>query len=276
MCCSLHHHQENVHKSTSVHACVLSPSSCRFISLKGGGGEAEVRQGRGQLAPTSPASLPPYDPATTLLLYPSPGSVSLSHPRLAPLLPRVQRVVVIESTWQKGGAVYSTASLGLSSLPAVHLDRSYESTYWRYQELGRNYLSTLEAIYHCCREMLQIDAAHAGGGQRRAAAMQGTQLDDLLYLYAHRHMQVHRRYDPQAVDTEGDTGDAEVKEGSPAGSAQSGPALRRPKPPPRAWRPTDPSLQHVHHTPHTQTLDTHDAPPLPLGSVEQKEHAGIA
>ena len=112
------------------------------------------------------------------------------------LLPSIERVVVIESTWQKGGAVYSDPALGLSLLPAVHLDPSLESTYWRYQELGRQFLCTLEAIYHLSRELLALQP-------ERAEAMQGTQLDDLLYLYAHMHRRIHRRYGEQRLPGEG-------------------------------------------------------------------------
>ena len=219
-----------MHKSTSIHACVLSPASCRFL-------EASA------LLDT------PYSPATTLLLYPSPTSLPLSHPSIVALLPSITRVVVIESTWQKGGAVYSDPALQLSALPAVHLDPSYESTYWRYQELGRQFLCTLEAMYHLCRELLQLQPD-------RAATMQNTQLDDLLYLYAHLHHRIQSRYSDDTAtapvsahreeeDTDSPSLSALTLSSPPSGTATatSSATPQQYKPPPRAWRPNDPGLR---------------------------------
>ena len=179
--------------AVQIHACILSPLSCRFITLPHHGHTAQPAEDEKLEAEAEPA-VPPYDPATTLVLYPSPSAVPLSDPSIAHLLPNVRTVVVIESTWQKGGAVYSHPQLALNRLQAVRLSE-YESTYWRYQELGRHALCTLEAIYHLCRELVALEDQR--GGTHRRDAMGGTQLDDLLYLYAAQHSRLQTRYGEQ-------------------------------------------------------------------------------
>ena len=262
-----------------IHACVLSPHSCRFITLPPRTRAEEQDRSEPQAeAATNTASsrshalaVPHYDPATTLVLYPSLTAVPLSDPSIAALLPDIQTVVVIESTWQKGGAVYSHPALGLSRLRAVRLSE-YESTYWRYQELGRHALCTLEAIYHFCSELLAIEQ-RTGGTQRRDA-MDGTQLDDLLYLYAAQHSRLHDRYagqrTRQQLDRKGEEAGEEQRpseqpvqqdeaqqhsrdaaspcrvqalsasnadtNGSTAATAVRAGRTRQ-KPPPRAWKP---------------------------------------
>ena len=244
-----------------IHATILSPHSCRFLTLPHytraeqqhnseveekrqpepedeEEEEEDVRDSSSRAAspPSAAFELPDYDPATTLVLYPSPSAVELSDPSIADMLPHVRTVVVIESTWQKGGAVYSDPHLGLHRLQAVRL-ASYESTYWRYQELGRQALCTLEAIYHCCRELLNIEQQR--GGSERTAAMRGSELDDLLYLYAAQHQRLQTRYQPEQQQPRG--ADSVQEQGGGDKAAEHGSAVSerqtRKKPPPRAWKP---------------------------------------
>ena len=254
---------------------MLSPRSCRFITLPQraltgsvprGDEEQQQTEDGPSSAPSSFGAFEPsqYDPATTLVLYPSPSAVALSDPSLAALLPHIDKVVVIESTWQKGGAVYAQPSLGLHRLRAVRLSE-YESTYWRYQELGRHALCTLEAIYHLCREWLAIEQQR--GGTTRRDAMHGTQLDDLLYLYAAQHSRLQTRYQQTQQNEQGKEGKeaageaeagaeaarerdsregvsveaaAALSAGSSSCDGETAPSSKRTlkkKPPPRAWKP---------------------------------------
>ena len=195
----IHHPGENVFKSTSIHACVLCPSQCRFIE--------------------HPHEIPKYDPQTTVLLYPTRDafqidtqdndeedpnlstkvdSASSNFSALLPLFQldfsRINRVVVIESTWQKGESV--AVHPYLASLPKIRL-RERESTYWRYQELGRNYLSTLEAIYWVSREFvnrrIRLKAREEEKSERDVASY-GGEFDDLMYIYAFQHSRIRERY----------------------------------------------------------------------------------
>lgn len=167
---SVHHVGENVKKSTSIHCCILSPSSCRFLEF--------------------PADLPPYDPASTILLYPTSDALYLDDPRLD--LSRVRTMVVIESTWVKSDIVSQHPAL--VGLQRVKI-RQRESTFWRYQELGRQFLATLEAIYwtqeECrMRRRKEAEAAHAASDPLLADGA----IDDLLYFYAFQHEVITQRY----------------------------------------------------------------------------------
>lgn len=152
-------------KSTSIHACILAPAHCRFLE--------------------HPEQLPPYDPNTTILLYPTSDAVYLDDDRID--LTGVERVIVIESTWSKSDVVASHPSL--NHLRRVKI-RDHESTFWRYQELGRNFLSTLEAIYYTCQEFQQRRNKHADQQQTHNQPS----IDDLLYFYAFQHSRITDRY----------------------------------------------------------------------------------
>lgn len=189
----IHHPQENIHKSTSVHACVLSPQKCALLKF--------------------PAAVPEYSASDTVLLYPTDDAVFLQD--LEPeFVQSIARVVVIESTWQKGNVVASHPHL--QPLRKIKL-QGWESTFWRYQELGRHFLSTLEAIYYTSIELVNAKQRHNMDepeetrvrGSPELGVYEG-EFDDLLYFYAHNHAIIVRR-----VEGEAD----------------------KQKPPPRSWKP---------------------------------------
>ena len=96
---------------------------------------------------------------------------------------------MLRSTWQKGLAVASHPNL--ARLPRVRI-RNRESTFWRYQELGNQFLATIEAIYYCCADFysrLQQQKAdklaHASGnptGERKRAPPQPRYADSRAEL----------------------------------------------------------------------------------------------
>lgn len=79
-------------------------------------------------------------------------------------------MIIIEATWLKGAVVAKADCL--SKIPHIRL-KSRSTTYWRTQELGKEYLSTIEAIYYSCLEFV---SGHYDGS-----------FDDLLLPYAHIH-----------------------------------------------------------------------------------------
>lgn len=177
----IHHVGENVKKSTSIHACILAPDSARLLEF--------------------PRDLPErgYDSSSTVLLYPTPDAVYLDDPSLDVL--RIRRVLVIESTWAKSDVVSSHPAL--SSLRKVKI-RERESTFWRYQELGRHFLSTLEAIYWVQKEYEERRKLVEGGAASSSAAPSASaaasasapahSIDDLMYFYAFQHARITDRY----------------------------------------------------------------------------------
>mmetsp|Transcript_30617 Transcript_30617/g.74607 ORF Transcript_30617/g.74607 Transcript_30617/m.74607 type:complete len:207 (-) Transcript_30617:1383-2003(-) len=115
---------ENVKKSTSLHLGVLSQE-----------GQCAVR--------AFPEAVPAYDPTETVLLFPDEKSTALSEGKID--LGRLKTVVVVESTWQKAAGVARHPNL--VGIPTVKIEAK-EGTFWRYQELGNGFLSTLEATFY--------------------------------------------------------------------------------------------------------------------------------
>lgn len=124
----VHHPEENIKKSTSIHACLLAPGFCFLREF--------------------PDKIPRYDPKSTVLLYPTEDSMNVEDLDAATIR-SISQIVVIESTWTKAHKV--VAHPHVQALRRIRI-RDCESTYWRNQELGRSYLSTLEAIYHTARQ----------------------------------------------------------------------------------------------------------------------------
>ena len=162
-------------KSTSIHACILAPSDARFLE--------------------HPRDLPAggYDPSSTVLLYPTADAVFLDDPRVDILA--VRRVIVIESTWNKSDVV--AAHPALAGIRRVKI-RERESTFWRYQELGKHFLSTLEAIYYICTEFQQrkvaAEAEAKAAGNGAASVSAPLNIDDLMFFYAFQHSRITERY----------------------------------------------------------------------------------
>jgi len=90
-----------------------------------------------------PNDVPTYDPETTVLLYPTDTATSLGEGKVD--LSKLKTLVVVESTWQKAAGVARHPKI--RDLPTVKIEAK-EGTFWRYQELGTGFLSTLEATYH--------------------------------------------------------------------------------------------------------------------------------
>ena len=134
--------------------------------------------------------LPPYDPASTVLLFPSPRSVSLRD--MGAKLQGVKTAIIVDCTvraappppprapgfahaahlsshrlpadgWHarnRFGAQWSQAhgilsDERLSSLPHVHIEAE-KTLFWRYQKgKTEDHLATIEAVYFFCRQFHQ-------------------------------------------------------------------------------------------------------------------------
>ena len=108
------HVRESRTKSTALHALVL--------------GERESVR----IAETPDLdALEVFDPARTVLLYPSKTSVTLAD--MGDALKDVDRVVVVDSTWQQAASVLRSPQL--RGLKHVKLQASYNTSFWRYQQV---------------------------------------------------------------------------------------------------------------------------------------------
>jgi len=201
----VHHPQEKITKSTGLHACLTSPTQARLVRF--------------------PDELPDYSPEDTVVLFPTADAVELSDANLD--FSKIKRAVVIEATWQKANTVVQHPKI--VNLPKIKLTQRI-STFWRHQELGNQFLSTLEAIYYLCVEAYErqlrdhisspveyispstlptgvhptyCDENGAISAHRQHILPEqqyAGQFDDVLLLYANRQQRVHSKYKnlPQA------------------------------------------------------------------------------
>ncbi len=130
---SLRHPQEPLSKATGVHAAVLCPAQVSIHNFPADLDRCVAEWG---------------DADTTVLLFPSADATpvcALSAAQLA----RVRRAVFIDSTWQQARSIWNDPRV--AAWPKVAIE-SQRTRFWRYHELGDHCLSTIEAIYHLCRE----------------------------------------------------------------------------------------------------------------------------
>jgi DTW domain-containing protein YfiP len=150
------HVKESRTKSTALHAKLLGePGMVRVVETP------------------DVDSLGAFDPATTLLLYPTKDSVTLEDMTEAELR-RIDRVVVVDSTWHQAASVLRLPQLA-SLTRRVKLARDYSTSFWRYQQKGDEYLATIEAIHFFFRE---YDAATNAAGTEYDG-----KFDNLLYIF---------------------------------------------------------------------------------------------
>ena len=155
----VHHPREKLTKSTGLHSIIFAPGQARLLAF--------------------PSEIPAYDPASTVLLFPSDQATFFDE--LPIPLADVKTLVFIESTWNGTSTVYGSSNL--SSLPHVKL-RPRETRFWRTQHLGNECLATIEAIYYACVEYWQ--GLHPGVAPPSA-------WDDLLLFFAWQHHTITQR-----------------------------------------------------------------------------------
>jgi len=128
----VYHPQEKVSKSTGLHGCVLAPSQCQLIRF--------------------PDEIPAegFDEKSTVVLFPTADSKYLDDPEID--VNSIQNVVVVEATWQKAGNVLRHPAI--ARLRKIRL-KERVTTFWRHQELGNQFLATLEAMYYVCVELYE-------------------------------------------------------------------------------------------------------------------------
>lgn len=114
-------------KATGTHAKILAPQDTTIYQLP---------------------DFPHYaDPSRTLLLFPSPTSKLITQ---LPDLSKFDTLLVVDTTWQKVGGVMQLPQL---AAPFQHVAiSSYSTLFWRYQPVGPQCVSTIEAVYFFMRE----------------------------------------------------------------------------------------------------------------------------
>eukprot|EP00743_Colponemidia_sp_Colp-15_P008457 GILK01009193.1.p1 GENE.GILK01009193.1~~GILK01009193.1.p1 ORF type:complete len:296 (+),score=62.80 GILK01009193.1:23-910(+) len=145
----VHHPTEKLSKSSATHAKVLAPDDVTFLDY--------------------PADIPDYDLESTVLLFPCDDAVSFSEIDAS----KIKRCVFVDSTWSQTKQIVQHPKM--HRLRRVKID-SRKTTFWRFQRLSDEYLSTLEAIYFAVVEYI---TATKGRYEH--------EVDNLLYYYTFLH-----------------------------------------------------------------------------------------
>jgi DTW domain-containing protein YfiP len=75
-------------------------------------------------------------------------------------LERVERAVFIDSTWLQARSIWTDSRVASWKKVAI---QQQKTKFWRYHALGDHCLSTIEAIYHLCREwQLRLNSEYHG------------------------------------------------------------------------------------------------------------------
>ncbi len=123
-----------------------------------------------------------FDPKDTVLLYPRADAKSLKEMGQE-RISQFKHVVIIDSTWGQVNTYLNHEEI--KALPAVKI-ATKKSTFWRYQRLDEENLSTIEALYFFFREYSETLA--------KSEEKYDGRFDNLLYFYAYTYQTIQERY----------------------------------------------------------------------------------
>lgn len=150
---------------------------------------------------------PDFDPADTVLLFPSADAIPISELDTS----KIKRVVFIDSQWNRVNRILPDEKI--ARLPKVKIT-SYKTHFWRYQQEGADCLATIEAIYHFYREFhLRANAGKYDG-----------EYDNLLWYFSFFHELIQDHYKTKQRDfprIKGFLGDANSFSAPAAASSSS-------------------------------------------------------
>ena len=164
----LHHPVEKLSKSSGAHALVLAPSTSIYHF----------------------PDLPDYDIEEAVLLYPTDDAVRWDEMSQEDF-DKVKHVYVIDSTWTQARAIYTDPRL--SKIKKITI-APQKTKFWRYQKLGEQCLSSIEAIYYTYREYLE----RRNGGYKK-------ELDNLLFYFCFFYEKIQQSYTSGKFAKEGKT-----------------------------------------------------------------------
>lgn len=164
----IHHRQEKLGKSTGCHALVLAPTTTIHHF----------------------PDLPEFDTSQAALLFPSedakPQEAMSDKEFMA-----VKHFYVIDSTWQQARAIQTDPRLdGIRRITI----KPQKTKFWRYQNIGAQCLSSIEAIYYMYKEYLL----------RKNAEYHG-EVDNLLFYFCFFYEKIQESYTKGKFAKEGKT-----------------------------------------------------------------------
>lgn len=154
----IQHPLENRSKSTALHAMVIAPISTTIQTFDPINGIID------------------YNPTETVLLFPSKESKGVEEIDWA----TVKTIIVLDGTWQQATGMAKNPILSPFLKRSVHLSLEKKTLFWRYQNIGENALSTIEAIHTLYKEI------GGGGGDE--------EIDNLLIFFLYQYSKIQKYY----------------------------------------------------------------------------------
>src|SRR3546814_7271954 len=115
------------------------------------------------------SDLPPFDAATTLVLFPSAQASFIDE---VEGLEAYSSIVLVDCRWTTLRAANDPQLQRLKHVKLRHVPE--QSVFWRYHSAGDGCVSSIEALYYAFKEILQVTGKTVTGGV----------LEDLLYIFA--------------------------------------------------------------------------------------------
>jgi DTW domain-containing protein YfiP len=147
---------DNIKKATGLHAKLVAPDDVTIT----------------QVADVTGLSALKFDPADTLLVFPSDDAVPCQE--IMPGLSAFKRLVLVDTSWQKTKSFVAHPSL--AKLKRVQLQNPPKASFfWRWHDKGANCISTIEALLYI---LIEYADAITGSATEDCSELQ------LLYFFA--------------------------------------------------------------------------------------------
>ena len=167
------HFQERLQRSTGAHALALIEEGAVEVAFwPRHKNSTDMKNILDSLNPSRDVLLFPDDSAVCIANYDfACNQVQMHSQKENPLLDKSQalesgspqqrkRLVIIEANWTYAKKMVAFLKQQVTGLQSVCLSNSVVGTYWRFQTVGVSALSTIEAIYHACKQAVVPNEVH--------------------------------------------------------------------------------------------------------------------
>lgn len=168
------HPGEHGSKSTGIHAKIMAPDMVQLLNVH-----------PKELSEVLSNNII-FDLNKTVVLFPSNDAHTLSslfssrNQCNTEMTIPFDTLLVLEGTWRQAKSMNQSSAI--NSLSRVKLSDGVETCFWRYQKLGSNCLSTIEAIHAFLREYASITGSNIES------------YDNLLYFYSYLYHKIQDNY----------------------------------------------------------------------------------
>ncbi len=154
----IRHPKEKISKSSIVSAKLIAPASLSILNYP------DIED------------ISSFPAQSSCVLFPSKDAkrIQAYEPEF---VEKLQHLIIIDCTWNQTKKILQHPLI--KTLPKVIIEAK-ETTFWRYQEVGKANLATVEALYYFLRDYAET---------RQDGDYDG-RFDDILYFYAFKYSQL--------------------------------------------------------------------------------------